>query len=259
MKIFRLLPILLVVAAPVFGQHQDTADMRIDYFGIPSQAPDPDFVKTQTARINYYLMFNEDRLDSLKDGKGLIIVDSIVTGGLYFSDTYYDDVRVPLTNTVLTPTKSEPVFEDAGNGVLAYGFDADADSTEALHFMAQMPHSYKNGTDIDAHIHWMPSTTNTGNVIWKMKTYVASIDSVFIAIDSFYITDAADGTAFKHQYLDMGNIPGDTIAGVSAIITGWLSRVGEDAGDTYTGSAYGLEIDFHFEADGVGSPEEASK
>lgn len=249
--------ILLFACVAVFGQLPDSADMRIDYFGIPSQNPDPDFVRTQTARINARDVYVNDRLDSLKDGTGLLIIDSLVTGGLYFSDTYYDDLRIPLVNTKINPLKSEPVFEDAGNGMWAFGFDADADSTEALNFIAQIPHSWKQGTDIECHIHWMPSTTNTGNVLWKMKTFVASIDSVFVAIDSFYITDAADGVAFGHQYLDMGDIPGDTIAGLSAIVGGWLSRVGDS--DTYTGSAYGLEIDFHFEIDAPGSSEESVK
>lgn len=186
--------------------------------------------------------------------------DSAALGAVYYTDTYYDDIRVPLNNTKLTPTKSEPVLDDIGDGILAYGFDADADSTEALHFVAQMPHGWKIGTNISAHIHWMPSTTNEGNVLWKMKYRAAGIDSVFTAVDSFYLVDAGDGTAWKHQIFSLGNISSDSIGGgVSGIIIGSIARVGEDGTDTYTGSAYGLEIDFHYQIDAPGSPETFSK
>ena len=52
MKTISLIYLFLVSSGFVFGQLPDSADMRISYFGIPSQAPDPDFVKTQIGRLN---------------------------------------------------------------------------------------------------------------------------------------------------------------------------------------------------------------
>jgi len=67
MKIFKILPVLLVMCFPAFGQfYQDTADFRISYFGIPSQNPDPDFVKSQTAVTNAYLYYLSGQLDSIE-------------------------------------------------------------------------------------------------------------------------------------------------------------------------------------------------
>jgi len=256
--------VISFLSLSAYGQ-LDTVDFSIYDFWIPSRPGSPDFVRTEFYKINQSIR-NIDSLNNFIDVTDssavmtTLVVDSIAAGAITYTDTYYDDLRVPLTNTQLTPTKSEPVFEDMGNGFLAHGFDADADSTEYLHFIAQMPHSWSIGTDVDVHIHWSPATTNTGDVIWKLKYSVGEIGAAFSAADSFYITDAGDGTALLHQYLDLGDIPGATIGtGVSSIIMGQLCRVGEDAADTFTGTAYGIEIDFHYQIDAPGSDQETTK
>lgn len=184
--------------------------------------------------------------------------DSLSTGAIYYNDTYYDDLRVPLTNTRINPANSEPDFENMGNGAFAWGFDANADSTHALHFMAQLSHRYKVGPNLIAHIHWSPPTTNTGVVRWKLSYWLASIDGTMAGPYYFWVNDAGDGTAYKHQLANFGTINGSTL-GVSSMIIGRVARVGTAAADTYTGSAYGWEIDFHFEIDSPGTREEYTK
>jgi len=185
-------------------------------------------------------------------------VDSMEVNDITYSDPYWDDLKVPLTNTVLTPTKSEPGFEDMGSGIYGYGFDADADSSEALHFIAQIPHGWVTSSDVAAHIHWSPSTTNTGNVIWKMKYRMFAANDTLMVVDSFRVVHPADGIALKHQIDSLGTIAGDSLS-LSGIIIGNVARVGGDAADTFTGSAYGLEIDFHYQFDQPGSDEEYVK
>jgi hypothetical protein len=189
----------------------------------------------------------------------LLESDSIVAGAITYSDSYWDDLRVPLTNTKLTPTKSEPVFEDRGDGINAHGFDADADSTEALHFIAQTPHKRKSGSSIEAHVHWGPSSTNTGSVRWRLVYSLTSINRVFSTTDTLWVTQAAAGATNTHQLADFGYLVGSSELGISSLIVGNLVRVGEDAADTYTGTAYGYELDFHYEIDSPGSEEETEK
>ena len=135
-----------------------------------------------------------------------IKVDSITADAVYYSDSYWDDLRIPLSNTRLNPAQSEPDFEDAGDGTFAWGFDADSDSVAALHFVAQLPHSYKEGTDIDAHLHWQPDGTNTGDVVWKLAYTIANINGSFSAVDTFRVIDPGDGTTLKHQLIDIGKV-----------------------------------------------------
>jgi len=185
-------------------------------------------------------------------------VDSIRTNAIYYTDTYFDDLRVPLTNTRINPALSEPVFEDAGDGTFAWGFDADADSAEALNFIAQIPHKYAEGTDLDAHLHWQPATTNAGDVVWKLYYTIANVDGSFTSLDSMRVVTAGSGTALKHQVIDFGSIDGSSTI-ISAIIKGYVVRCGEATDDDFTGIAYGLEIDFHYQVNAPGSREEYKK
>ena len=91
------------------------------------------------------------------------LIDSVVFADGSPSETAvaWDDLRVPAQNTKLNPTKSEPAFEAFIDGVYSYHFGPANADDESLHFSAQLPHSYKLGTNLDAHIHWSPSTTNT--------------------------------------------------------------------------------------------------
>ena len=209
--------------------------------------------RAQDSMVAYLVDFTTGTLYSTT-----VITDSASMGAVYYSDTYWDDLRVPLTNTQLNPALTEPDFEDNGTGLFAWGFDADGDSTEVLNFIAQLPHSYKEGTDIDAHLHWQPETTNTGDVAWKLNYAFASIDSSFSTVDSCWVVQAGAGVVLGHQLVDLGDIDGTNIK-ISAVIMGNISRVGDHTLDDFTGIAYGLELDFHFEIDAPGSDGEYIK
>ena len=73
----------------------------------------------------------------------------------------WEDLRVPAQNTRINPTKSEPAFEAWLAGLFAFHFDAANDSTNSLHFAAQLPHAYKEGSDIYPHVHWSPTVSYT--------------------------------------------------------------------------------------------------
>lgn len=190
-----------------------------------------------------------------------IAVDSINVDRIVYSDTYWDDLRVPLTNTFLNPNKSEPEFEDTGDGIFAFAFETDNDSAESLHFIAQMPHNYKEGTDLKAHVHWMPSSTNADDVVWKLIYKIASeghSNSAMSAVQSARVIDAANGTALTQQETELVDIDGTNIK-ISGILIGNITRLGDAAADDFTGIAYGLELDFHYEVDSPGSRDEEVK
>jgi len=64
MKRISIVFLFAIFTVAAFGQLPDSADMRIEYFGIPSQSPDPDFVKTQTGRLNARDVYINSRIDS---------------------------------------------------------------------------------------------------------------------------------------------------------------------------------------------------
>lgn len=252
---FIALLFLGMMVLPTFGQDRD---QRIRQNSSNVNSRERAIINkaiTQTYENEDSVTVHRTAIDAFGD---ILVTDSVATGAIVYTDTYWDDLRVPLTNTRLNPANSEPDFEDMGNGAFAWGFDADADSTHALNFVAQLPHSYLVGSDLGAHVHWVPPTTNTGAVRWKLIYYLAAINDTIAGPDSLYIDDAGDGVAYKHQLADFGDIAGDSL-GISSMILGKLSRVGDATEDDYTGSAYGLEIDFHFQMDTPGSEEETTK
>lgn len=58
---------LAFMALSVFGQLPDSINMTIADFGVPSQNPDPDFVRTQMTRANARDVYVNDRIDSIQD------------------------------------------------------------------------------------------------------------------------------------------------------------------------------------------------
>lgn len=172
--------------------------------------------------------------------------------------TVWDDLRVPVSS-IKRIGNSDPDWETFLDGTYALAFDKSVDQEVA--FFVQIPHSWKLGTDLHPHVHWSPSDTDTGSVTWKLEYTIADITGTFGSTTTMSVTDAADGTAYKHQYADLGDIDmsGYTDTGdVSIILICRLYRDVDD-GDDYDADAFLHEIDFHFEKDTIGSRQETSK
>lgn len=266
-KIFLILFFLIASIAVMRGQEiEGTAPISIDramsvwardrvninFDSIYHRAGDSTWVSI-TATTGNITTVNADDFAG-----GDIDVDSISTDAVYYADTYYDDLRVAASNTRINPANSEPDYEDPGDGFLAWGFNADSDSSWVLNFECQLPHRRAYGTDLDAHVHWQPDGTNTGNVVWKLAYVISNVNGSWVTADTLRVVDAGDGVALKHQLADLGDIEGDTMK-ISAMIKGNIGRMGDATDDTYTGSAYLLEIDFHYQIDSPGSRDEYTK
>lgn len=175
--------------------------------------------------------------------------------------TSWDDLRVPVTATNIgtanDPNFSQVLTNGAGSqGVYTYLFDASAE--EELFFNVQLPHAWKEGTDIEPHVHWFPTSADTGTVRWGLEYTWSSVNGAFGNTTIIYTNDPADGTAYKHQLADFSAISatGQTLSSML------MCRVFRDAGnvaDTYTGDAGLLEIDFHHRIDSLGSLSEYVK
>ncbi len=95
----------LVISFSLSGQVLDTAAVI---------GSDPNNMGGDSRQVAYGL-FNEGlkRLNTISQADSGLVVDDIE-----YSDTYWDDLRVPLTNTRINPANSEPDFEDRGDAVL---------------------------------------------------------------------------------------------------------------------------------------------
>lgn len=175
--------------------------------------------------------------------------------------TAWDDLRVPVNATNIgsanDPNFAQVLTNGSGSqGVYTYLFSASAE--EELFFSVQLPHAWKEGTDIEPHVHWFPTTTNTGTVRWGLEYTWASVNGTFGNTTIIYVNDAADGTAFKHQLADFAAISatGQTL---SSMLMCRIFREAGNVADTYTGDVGLLEIDFHHRIDSLGSLSEYVK
>lgn len=174
----------------------------------------------------------------------------------------WEDLRVPMTATTVGGAKDPGLITFNGGNLKVWGFAAGGQDEE-LFFECQIPHSYKEGTDILPHVHWCPIDANTGNVKWGIEYQWANPGSAFpvsATLESFTaVSGGATGTAWLHSITALGTISG---AGknISSMLVCRVYREQSDAvNDTYASDAALLELDFHFQADSAGSIAEFSK
>lgn len=137
---------------------------------------------------------------------------------------------------------------------------------ESMSFTVQLPHTWKEGTTIYPHIHWLPKNTASGNVIWNLEYTWANYDpvtpQVFPAITTSTVTSSGPYTANAHTItaLTTGNAGIDgTGKKISSILICRIWRNSSSGGDTYNYDAGLLFLDFHLQIDGYGSHQEYIK
>jgi len=192
----------------------------------------------------------------------VVITNSVTTNVTILNSPRWDDLRMP--GNTGKPGAAIPDFETGiaslGNSVGVYCFDKNTD--EELYFVTQVPHAYKEDSDMELHIHWFPVDSGGGTVQWVTEVDWMNISGTIPATSTFTNSPAtADGTAFKHQYHDIVDLTG-TGKTISSIFTIHLYRdANETHGtDDYDDDACLLEIDIHYQTDTPGGSEfETSK
>jgi len=171
----------------------------------------------------------------------------------------WDDLRFPAAAANPPGLASDPDYDTTNGGWLF-----DAASTEVLFFQVQMPHPWREGTEIHPHVHWQKTTSAAGNVYWQLDYKKAPIAAVMdAAFTTLSTTSTVPGTpdnntADEHliSAFDWIDMVGNELSDMLLIK---LSRIGGDAADTYGADVRLLEFDIHYEIDGFGSGREFIK
>ncbi len=176
--------------------------------------------------------------------------------------TRWDDLRVTLdkgsssaTLSYITGSSGPQIWYFLNNG-----------SLESMSFTVQLPHTWKEGTTIYPHIHWMPKTTTSGNVQWNLDytwvNYDPTTPEVFPATQTSTIVATGPFTAKTHIIHPL--TPSNTgLSGtgkkISSILICRIWRNSDDSNDTYSADVGLLFVDFHIQVDGYGSHTEFIK
>lgn len=173
--------------------------------------------------------------------------------------TVYDDLTVPGT-TVRNSGTSVPTFAVYKDGVFLNFFDPSA--INQVYFTVQLPHSWKEGSDLKAHVHWVPtSDASSTNVTWCLEYTWCNIGGTFSntsTICSSTLSVGSPATKDKQVLTNLGTISGSGKT-LSGILICRFYRDAANSSDTFTGNAGLLQIDFHFEKDTEGSRQEFIK
>ena len=133
-----------------------------------------------------------------------------------------------------------------------------------LQFVAQLSHTWREGTPITPHVHWSKTTSASGNVEWLFDYKWAPIGEVLdgswtqIAEDATVSGTPDTDTANKHLITSFGEIS-TTGKQISDMLLMKVTRVPTATNDTYEADARLWELDIHFQVDGRGSTKEYVK
>ena len=180
-----------------------------------------------------------------------------VHGTLEFADDslLWDDLQVNLSSVRL-PASGAPTWT-AYKGGFVLSFSKTADNK--IYFLGQLPHSYKQGSDIEMHLHLAYPNAGVGDIRWNFTHSWANMGDDFPAETPATKDIASPNDADNHQYADIADMTG-TGKQISSVLICSLEREGSDAvNDDYDDVVYLTALDFHFQKDTVGSREEAAK
>ncbi len=186
----------------------------------------------------------------------------------------WDDLRVPLHSIRIGGVK-DPTFtkwKDDGAGSRGiydwhFAYQAVAGNEEEVFFDAQVPHGYKEGTDLYFHVHWTPLVSGAvGEFVKFGLEYVwVNVNGNYPANTTIIYSDAStaavastsgDGTLIhgKHYKTLFPAITG-TGKTISSILSCRFFRNSSHGNDTLVQDAIVPEVDFHFQMNSLGSTE----
>ena len=184
----------------------------------------------------------------------VVLLTAGMQGWFAYDNVYWTDIRFSAAEAGFGGAFAPDI--EANLGYLLF----DANQDEELFYQAQMPHSYKFATAIEAHVHWAKSTSAGGDVCWRVDFECADIGETFTnslgtTISLEYEIDDGD-TAFLHAFAEktMGD-PAFSIVSGMCIMRLWrdVSGDGGTCADDYAADAILYEFDIHYQMDQPGS------
>lgn len=167
----------------------------------------------------------------------------------------WDDLRVAAN--VTKPGSSSPTWTNTQGGLYSWGFSHAA--TNSVHFNVQMPHAYKEGSNITPHVHWQQLDTDTGHgVVWGLEYTWTNNAATEGSPTTIYVTGTTNSTQYYNHKNYFSAIVG-TGKTISSMLVCRLFRLHTDPADDYPAVAILWEFDLHYQLDSVGSQNATSK
>lgn len=181
---------------------------------------------------------------------GDLTIDCGSSKTLVLEEPVWEDLRFPVEQTKLG-SNSLPHYDFTNNGLLF----PQNDTSEVIYLVVQFPHSYKLGTDIYPHIHFIQSSANVPVFKLKYRWYLngAAVPSFTTITSTTVVHTYTSGSIL--QRLAFPAISGAGITAISSMMDVQIYR--ED--NVVTGDVLVKEFDIHYSLETVGSRSMISK
>lgn len=136
----------------------------------------------------------------------------------------------------------------ANTGIYTVGFAVNEEGSGSI----EIPHDYKEGTDLSFHVHWgaNDATTGTDNVKWQL-TYTPQPDDATFDPPIIVSTETPYDTQYKWLRTDLPLLSGTNLK-IGNQFQFALKRIAA-VGDAFAGEALVATIGFHYQCDTIGS------
>lgn len=163
---------------------------------------------------------------------------------------YEDDNAGGITLTKAAANQPDLVTIDS-TSILTYAFDGGA-AMEELHWATEIPHSYKEGTDLIPHAHIYPTTTGAGNIKFFLEYWVKSNGGTAVTGTASFVV-AAGGTAWEESRENFDSVIDGSTLTIADQAHFRIYRDPTDAEDTYADDVAIGTLGYHYEIDTIGS------
>lgn len=171
--------------------------------------------------------------------------------------TVYNDIYIGLTGAKV-PAANTPTWATFTTNTSAYTFDVndyiDINPSEMLH-------NWKEGSDIELHLHWATNGTDANEraVKWQIYFSWGDMNEAFSAEQTASVETiiAATDADLTHKYSSFGSFSGTGFK-IGSIGTLRLKRI-TSTGTAPSNDPFGLMVGVHYEIDTIGSRSQLTK
>ncbi len=179
-------------------------------------------------------------------------IEHVYVESITYTDSHWEELVVP-ANAVGEGWPA-PGAGNAQSGYV-YLFPRPALPTDELflHFTFQMPHAWKEGTDITPNIRFIFNSDEVGtNVRWEIQYSWANIGDNFpVSTHRYGLSNPANNDSLKHQIVEFAPISG-VGKKIGSTLMCFLDR-SSDVSDNYTDTALFVSVGLLYQVDSPGS------
>jgi hypothetical protein len=182
-----------------------------------------------------------------------LTIEDGTTGTLVLGNPVYNDANVSAlilkTGGTLPGTVQRKDNTGGNTGIYALAFAVGEEGSGAI----EIPHDYKEGTNLTFHVHWCGDTAPAGgtdNVKWALTYAVTRAEATIAPASTIYVETAFD-TQYENKMSAFAAITGTTFL-IGDQFNFTIKRVAASS-DEYGGEALVETLGYHYQADTLGS------